>query len=179
MPPITVPTATTVLENIANQMPVLMSMVTAIAYVMGMYFIFYGILKLKQYGEMRSQMMHERHLQGSIMLIVVGSVLLYFPTSVQIGLSTFFSSPSPYAYLTQTQGTTQWSSFLNDVFLVVQLFGTIAFIKGLVILSHLTGGQGQPGAFAKGITHVIGGLLCINIYQAVQVVFNTIGIQVS
>ncbi len=173
--PFSVPTASSVLENVASQIPSLMRLVTAIAYVIGMYLIFYGILKLKQYGEMRTQMMHERHLQGSIMLVVTGSMLLYLPTSVQVGLSTFWSQPSPYGYLTQTSA---WGDFLDDVFMVVQLFGTIAFIRGLVMLSHLSG-QGHQGGLGKGLTHVIGGLLCINIYQLIQVVMITMGVQIN
>jgi intracellular multiplication protein IcmC len=140
---------------------------------MGFFFIFYGILKLKEFGEARTQMSSERHLKGPLIYIIVGSLLLYFPTTIQIGLSTFWSQPSPYGYM---QETDQWADFMKDVFLVVQLFGTIAFIRGLVILSHLSG-HGQPGTFGKGVTHIIGGLFCINIYQFVQVILITLGIQ--
>lgn len=170
---IKVVSAQDVITNIATQIPMLMTLVTAIGYVMGFFFIFYGILKLKEFGEARTQMSTERHLKAPLIYLIVGALLLYLPSTVQVGLSTFWSEPSPYGYLQQAD---QWANFTKDIFLVIQLFGTIAFIRGLVILSHMAG-HAQHGTFSKGILHVIGGLFCINIYQLVQVVLITLGIQ--
>jgi hypothetical protein len=163
------------INRIAGQIPSLMRMVTAVGYVIGMYFIFFGLLKLKQYGETRTMMSSQHHLSEPLMYLIAGALLLYLPGSVQVGMSTFWAEPSPYGYL---QEQDQWSQFINNCFLVIQLFGTIAFIRGLVILSH-SGGMhgGQQGQFAKGMTHLIGGIFCINIYQFVKVILFTVGIQ--
>jgi intracellular multiplication protein IcmC len=170
--------AVTLLQNIALQVPALMQMITAIAYVMGMYFIFFGILRLKQYGEQRTMMSAEHHLKGPIIYIVVGTLLLYLPSSVQVGMSTFWTNPNPYAYVQEQ--TSQWGQFYNTCFIIIQLFGTIAFIRGLIILSHLAGHGGHSqGNFGRGLTHIIGGVFCINIYQFVQVIMATLGITVS
>lgn len=165
--------AQTMLENIATQVPTIMQMVTALAYVLGMYFIFSGIMKLKHVGESRTMMSREHHLAIPLTYLAVGALLIYLPTSVQIGMSTFWTNPNPYGYL---QEQDQWSDFLNDCFLIVQLIGTIAFIRGLVILGHV-GEHGQQGQFSRGLTHIIGGIFCINIYQFVQVILLTLGIQ--
>lgn len=165
-------TAQEMLKNIVSQLPQVMKMITAMAYVMGFYFIFYGIMKLKQYGEARTQMSQSHELKGPLIFMMVGALLIYLPSSVEIGMSTFWSNPSPYGYLEKTD---QWSELLNSCIMIVQVFGTIAFIRGLVILTHL-GGHGQPGVFAKGMTHIVGGILCINIYQFVQVILITLGI---
>ena len=167
--------ASDMLSRIAQQIPNVMRLVTAFAYVVGMILIFRGIIELKHAGESRTMMSQDRSLRGPVILIGVGVMLLYLPTSVQVGMSTFWSNPNPYGYV---QETDQWGSFLNDAFLIVQLFGTIAFIRGLLILSHLHE-RSQPGTLAKGMTHIIGGILCINIYQFVQVVLFTLGIQTS
>lgn len=165
------------ITNIAAQIPSLMRFVTALAYVMGMYMIFYGIMKLKQYGESRTMMSQSHELKGPIILLVVGALLLYLPTSVQVGLSTFWTEPNPYGYL---ENTDEWSGFINNCFLVIQLFGTIAFIRGLLILSRLGGGHGgQPDTLGRAMTHIIGGIFCINIYEFIQVILFTLGIQVS
>lgn len=165
--------AETMLINIAQQVPSLMRMVTAIAYVLGMYFIFHGIVKLKHMGEMRTMTSHEHSIVTPIIFLSIGAFLLYLPSGVQVGLSTFWTQPNPYGYL---QSEDQWSQFLNDCFLIIQLIGTISFIRGLVILSRLGSHSGQP-VFAKGLIHIIGGILCINIYQFVQVIMATLGIQ--
>lgn len=167
--------AQTILVNIANIIPNLMEMVTAFAYVLGMYFIIHGIIKLRHAGEMRSMVSQEHSMMSPIIYLAVGAMLLYLPTTVQVGLSTFWANPNPYGYVTQSD---QWQQFVNIAYVVIQFVGTIAFIKGLVILSHLGGHGGQPGNFGRGLTHIIGGLFCINIYQFVQVIMVTLlGIQ--
>ncbi len=35
----------------------------------------------------------------------------------------------------------------------------------------------SQGQFGKGLTHIIGGIFCINIYQFIQMISYTIGIQ--
>lgn len=163
----------TILQNLNAQVPNLMRMVTAIAYVMGMFFIVNGLLKLKQYGEARTMMSQEHKLAPAIVYLVVGAMLLYFPTTVRIGMSTFWVEPNPYGYLDETD---QWHAFLAVAFGIIQLIGVIAFIRGLVLLSHI-GGHSQQGTLSRGLTHIIGGIFCINIYQFVQVILMTIGIQ--
>jgi intracellular multiplication protein IcmC len=166
--------AENVLVNIAKQVPSLMRLATALAYLVGTMFIIAGFVKLRHVGEMRTQMSHEHGWGGPSILIAIGVMLLYVPTSVQVGLSTFWSDPNPYGYLQQTD---EWSQFINDCYLIVQLVGTIAFIRGLIILSRLSHHGGGHDTLGRGLTHVIGGILCINIYQFVQVVMNTLGIQ--
>lgn len=168
--------AQSMLENIATSVPSLMRLVTAIAYVLGMIFIIRGIMEMKHLGESRTMMSRERSVRGPLVTIVIGSLLLYLPTSVQVGLSTFWTTPCAYCYLNQ-QG--QWQSIINTVYIVIQLIGVIAFIRGLLIMSQLGHEGHQQGVFAKGLTHIIGGLFCINIYQFVQLIQATFGITVS
>lgn len=163
----------TILMNIQQAIPNLMRLVTAIAYVIGMAFIISGVMKLKHVGEMRTQMSYEHSIVTPIVQIAVGALLLYLPSSVQVGMSSFWSDPNPYGYITEKD---QWQQFINVCFMVVQLIGTIAFIRGLVILSHVGGHGGHQGSLGKGLTHIIGGIFCINIYQFIQIIFATIGI---
>ncbi|MBX3708602.1 MAG: hypothetical protein KIT56_01575 [Gammaproteobacteria bacterium] len=171
-PNVTDLSAQTILVNIAESIPNLMRLVTAIAYVMGMLMIIRGVVKLKHVGEARTQMSHEHHLTGPIVQIAIGVMLLYIPTSVRVGMSTFWTNPNPYGYLQQED---QWSQFINVCYLIVQFVGVVAFIRGLLMLSHLGGHGGQQNT-SRGITHIIGGILCINIYQFVQVILATVGI---
>ena len=131
-----------------------------------------GIVKLKHAGEARTMMSQEHNLTGPIAQITVGALLIYLPSAVQMGMSTFWANPNPYGYVEQKD---QWTQVINICYLIVQFIGTLAFIRGLVILSHIGGGH-QQGQVSRGITHIIGGIFCINIYQFIQVIFNTIGI---
>lgn len=167
-------TVSDMIENIAAAIPPLMQFVTALAYVLGFYFVFNGILLLRKYGEQRTQMSSEAHLKGPLISLAVGSALIYLPSSVTTGMATFWTEPAPYAYVT-TQ-TDPWSQFYMACFVIIQFIGVIAFVRGLVILSHL-GGHAQPGTFGKGMAHIIGGVMCIDLYDFLQTIFATLGIE--
>lgn len=172
---VTPPDAQTMLQNIAQQVPELMKMVTAFGFVIGMYLIIAGIMKLKHVGESRTMMSHEHSVFGPILMIAMGAMLLYLPTAVQVGMATFWTDPNPYGYLDQKD---QFTEFLNDAFMIIQLIGVIAFIRGLIILSKGSG-QSHQSMFAKGVTHIIGGIFCINIFQFVQVILATLGVDIN
>lgn len=164
----------TMIENIANTIPDLMLFTTALAYVMGFFFVFNGLMHLKKYGESRTMMSSEAHLKGPLIYLAVGAALIYLPSSVQVGLGTFWENPMPYAY--DTGQTDPWSELYNACFLIIQLIGTIAFIRGLIILTHMGGHSSQPGTFGRAMAHMIGGILCIDLYDFVQAIFTTLGI---
>ncbi len=166
--------AATMLTRFSEAIPNLMQLVTALAYVMGFFFIVKGIINLKQFGESRSMMSHEHSLGKPLTAITVGTLLLYIPTSVQVGLSTFWTDANPYGYVSSTSDS--WTDVTTAAFMVVQLVGTIAFIKGLIMLTHVSGHGGQPGTFSKAMAHIIAGIFCINLYQFLQTVFDTLGI---
>ena len=165
------PTAETMLVSFSKNLPNLMRFVTALAYVLGMLFILRGIAQLKHMGESRTMMSREHSAWPPIIMISVGAMLLYLPSSVQVGMSTFWNEPNPYAYMQQTD---QWSEFLNVCYMIIQFIGTIAFIRGLIMLSKAEGHHG--GGVSKAFAHIIGGILCINIYQFVQVILVTFGL---
>jgi len=168
------PSPGTMLANIQQQIPNLMRLVTAVAYVMGFVLVALGIVQLKHAGEMRTQMSYEHNLTKPIMFIIIGGLLIYLPSAVQVGLSTFWAQPNPYGYLASMSG--QWQQAINICYAIVQFIGVIAFIRGLLLLTHV-GHGGHQDALARGVTHIIGGILCINMYEFVQVILATIGVQ--
>lgn len=174
---ISIPDLATMVNNLATNMTGLMQFVTALSYVLGMFFIIEGVLKLKKYGESRTQGMVQEQfsLRAAMIYMGVGGGLLYLPSSVQVGLTTFWDNPTPYAYVTSSQDP--WAQLIQSIFIILQLIGTIAFIRGLVILSHVGGQGGQPGTFGRAMAHIVGGIFLINIYQFIQTVGNTFGIR--
>ena len=62
-----------------------------------------------------------------------------------------------------------------NVFLFVQVIGYVAFIRGWIIIAKSSSqGGGQHGSFGKGLMHVFGGVLGINIVQTLNVINNTL-----
>ena len=84
------------------------------------------------------------------------------------------TEPNPYGYLTEDNS---WQQFMSVCYMVIQFIGVLAFIRGLVILSHVGGHGGHQGSLGRGLTHVIGGIFCINIYEFIKVILLTIGVQ--
>jgi hypothetical protein len=168
------PDLSDMLANFSTSVPQFMQLVTATAYVMGMFFIYKGIVALREFGESRTQGSSHHELKGPVILMGVGTLLLYLPSSVQAGLSTFWTDSNPYGYL--TEATDQWTTMYQDCFMIVQLIGTISFIRGLVILTQLSGQGAQPGTFGRGLTHIVAGALCINLYDFLNAINGSLGL---
>lgn len=168
------PDVSSMLINFATSMPALMQLITALAYVLGFFFILKGVLGFKEFGEARSASSQNASLKGPLAYFFVGAALVYLPSTVHAGLTSFWTNPTPYAYIPAKADT--WTPLYNAVFMVIQLIGTIALIRGLVILTHMGGHHGQPGQFGKAMAHIIGGILCINLYGFLQAIITTLGI---
>jgi hypothetical protein len=167
------PDASNMLQNFMGASPQLMQLVTAFAYVAGIYLVVKSILGLKTFGEQRSQMSAHAELKGPAVLMLVGVALLYIPTSVQVGTSTFWADSTPFGYAVDTAD--EWSVFMSDATILIQLIGTISFIRGLLMMTQL-GGQAQPGTLGKASTHLVAGILCINISGFMNMMMATFGI---
>lgn len=168
-----VPNAQEMLENISAQIPQLEGLVLALCYILGVAFLFGAILKLKHYGEQRSMMSSQGGLGGALLYLFVGTLILYLPTTVQISTSTFWTTPCSYCY--PTSEDSPFNEFFDVVFSVVKFVGLISFVRGLVILSHV--GEHSQKGFGLAMTHIIGGILCMNIGSFIQTIFVTLGIK--
>ncbi len=169
-----IPTLDQVVKSISENIDKVMRMVTGFAYIIGTYFVIIGIIELKHFGESRTMMSSEHGLKKPIMYILVGAALIYLPTTIKQGLYTLWDSPAPYAYVIEKGNA--WSELIGDSFIILQLIGVIAFIRGLIMLTHLGGHGGQQGAFGRAMTHIIGGILCINMYDTVRMILATLGL---
>lgn len=161
------------LQNFAETIPDLMRLVTAFAYVLGFYFIIHGVMLFRKFAEQRTMYSSDAALKGPMLFIFVGAALIYLPTAVRTGFTTFWTNPMPYAYLEKK--SSQWADFYVACFRVIELVGVIAFIRGLVMLTTLSG-HSQQGTFSKGISYIIGGILCIDLYDFLQMIWSTFGL---
>lgn len=159
--------------NIAATMPSLLAMVTGIAYVMGFLLVMKAIYKLKEYGEARTMMGNQTSIWPPLITLIVGSMLIYFVSAYKIGLSTLFNSSQPeiFSYSGDDDAT---DTLVQAVVTIMQVVGSIAFIRGLLLLNGAGSPGAQPGTMGKSLTFIIGGLLAINIYGTWEVLINTL-----
>ncbi len=169
-----IPNVAQMIRNIAETVPNLMYFTTALAYVFGFWFIFHGIILLKKYGMQRTQMSGDANLGPPLVSIFVGAALIYLPSTVQSGMSTFWTNPNPYGY--ETSSSEEWNTFVAACFMIIQLVGVIAFMRGLMMLTKLGQGGGQQASFGRAAAHIVGGIFCIDMYDFLNAVFETLGL---
>lgn len=162
-----------VFTNMFKAVPEITALVTALAYVLGMWMIFYGVKELKNANN-QNQDGSKVGITSQVLFIIVGSCLLHLPTSIQTWSYTLLATDTPLGYI-EDQGN--YLVILYGIVSIVQLIGAIAVIRGLIKLTT-PGSRDQEGTsnFQKGITMIIGGILAINIELFVILVLSTLGI---
>jgi len=165
---------TTLITNLAQQLPQVWLLVTALSYVFGFFFVVEGILKMKKFAEQRSMMSTEASMRGPLLWLFVGAAMIYLPSSLNAGLTTFWLNPNPFGY--ENEIKEKWRDLYNACIYIVQLVGLIAFIRGLFILVHLGQQGGQP-QFGRAMAHIIGGIFLIDLYDTLQMIYATFGLQ--
>ena len=180
-----------VLTNLSNIIVPLTAMCLALSYVIGVYMIIHAITLMKRFGNLTSGQAQPGEMGGPLMNLFVGAVLIYLPTSTDVLMNTLFGTTNSlfggginYAnagvgasLLGYTQGDTlgaQWQAMANTLVLYIQFMGLLSFIKGWMLMSKSVGAGSQPGNFAKGVTHIIGGIVAMNFVGVVNIIKNTV-----
>lgn len=165
------------LNKLSSSLDAVYTMVTAVAYLIGISFMFKALYSLKVYGELRTMMASNTSLKEPLTFILAGAVFIYLPTGFAIMMNTTFGNANVLAY---TQLPSAFSlNATNGGFALLkllQVIGVGSFVRGWVLLARSSGQQGQPGGFGKGLTHVFGGVMLMNIVGTLNIVYNTLGI---
>lgn len=164
------------LVNLSAAYDPIMKMISGGAYTMGAAFAFMGIYQLKEYGEARTMMSSQTSLKAPLTYLIVAAVLVYLPTAVDIlMMSSFGNTGSPLTYSTAGGSALVPADVTYAVLRLVQIVGLIAFIRGWVLLAQASKQGAQP-ALGKALTHIIGGILAINILGTKDVIGATFGV---
>lgn len=161
------------LQNLQTQIPYFNVFLSWFAYVGGTYLIFGSVYRLKEYGEQRMQSSGHTDLRKIMAGMFVGAALLYLPVTIETSMTTVFGSDTVTAY---QQGSTGWDDLLTTIISIVQFVGAVAIVRGLFQLHKAGSAHAQPDNFTKGIVHIIGGIVALNIVGASHILFTTLGI---
>lgn len=163
------------MQTLQTNLGPLYKLVIATSYVMGIWFMVDGIFRLKKYGQARTMMSTNTSLAKPVLLFCFGLGLLYFPTLINISVQSLwaYGSNSILKYPTDTG---LWNGVVNPLVDLIRLFGLIAFLRGMLILTRLANENPQPGSVGKGMMHITGGILAINIVGTVNVIKATFGL---
>ncbi len=170
-----------ILKNIAQNLEPFERLLTGGAYVIGIAFAFKAIYTLKVYGEARTMMSSNASLKEPIVYLLVSAIFIYFPTALAVLLQTSFGDSNVLEYAPINSKNDTINAFFGSgspvarpLTMIIQVIGLVAFIRGWILIAR-SAGQGQPpGGTGKGLVHVFGGILAINIVATIQVINNTL-----
>lgn len=169
----------TISSNLNESLLEIQKLITGTAYLLGLLFIFKALYSLRTHAESKSQ--GQGGMKEPLVYIMVGAMLLWFPTGFEVMMNTMFGYSEVLAYAPVGGGSPILSTLFGEnstvgytIALTVQVIGGIAFVRGWVLISR-SASQGQPsGAMGQGLMHVFGGVLAMNIIGTLQVLQNTL-----
>lgn len=163
------------LQNINDQLPAILRLIVAISYVTGVVFVALGVFKLKAYGQMTIYQSANASMSGPLIFLAIGIILFTFPTIVDVMIYTLWGYGSEDVPGYSSIGG-NYTAYIAPVIGIIQIIGYISFLRGWYILSKLGTSGAQPGTLTKSISHIVGGILAINVMGSWETIKATIGI---
>lgn len=168
---------TSIIVNIANSLLPVQQLITGAAYLIGIAFAFKAIYSLRIYGEARTMMSSNTSIKEPVFYVLVSGFLMYFPTGLDVILNTTFGDSNILAYSDSGAAASLFggnNQVGNAMVIIFQTIGLYAFTRGWVLIARAASQGQQPGGTGKGLMHVFGGVLAVNIVGTIEVLQNTL-----
>lgn len=164
--------------NLDTSLNQIWAFLTATCYITGLSLTLSAVYKLKKFGEKTAFMHNTKGLLAPSAAFAIGVGLMYSPTFLENWNMTIFGTPNVMSTLTWESANSgiDWADAIEPMIGTVQVIGLIAFLRGWLLVVKATGEQPQPGAVSKGIIHVVGGVMAINITGTMDALANTFGL---
>ena len=168
------------LRSIESLFPSLWAMVTAFCMIAGIALFTKALFDFHMIAKMSGSMMGSQSDPKPTMFMMGLAGLLMLIPYLFNGLTTTLFGTGAGAGLLGYQpiaSSGQLNLGMNDIVNLVRFVGLVAFVRGMMILTHYGSRNGQPqkGDFQKAMTHIIGGLLGVNILATTAVVMAALG----
>lgn len=170
------------LANLTTSFYGLERLIVALSYIIGLSLVVRGVMMYRIFANQTYGSAQRGEIAGPMVFLVVGTILIYFPTTMHSSMNTMFGTTEMGTmgdlapYLKNSSQNTIY--FLENVVVkYFKLIGLIAFLRGWIILSKMGHPGAQPGSVGKGIIHVVGGVILINIIGMIHVLAYSFGIQ--
>jgi hypothetical protein len=130
------------------------------SYAIGAFLIVGAIFKLPQLSDPQARVSPKTPL----IMFFVGIAIFTLTGSVAVMSNTMSMGSGPGDALLQgpnTGGVGAMAAAITGVLTFIRMIGYIAFIRGWLMLNQA--GQGKDGIVGRGLTHIGGGIACINV----------------
>lgn len=140
------------------------------SYLIGLFLILGSIFKFSQLGSNQ-----QLTAKTPIVMFCVGIAIFALTGSINVVGQTLSMGNGPGNILmpVETGGSAAMSAAMTGVLTFIRLIGYIAFIRGWLMLNSAGGTQAKDGIIGKGLTHLAGGVACINIGITAKILANT------
>ena len=169
-----------IFSNLSTSLSGVSQFLTALSYVSGIYLTVSAVLKFKNFGHRTAFMHVEAGMFGPIMQFFIGVGLLYTPTFIGVLNATVFgdSSIDDVMAYSASGSSPDWATAIEPMYQTIQVIGLIAFLRGWLILTKSVqkDGGNQPGQTTKGIIHIIGGVMAMNITRTIDIITASFGL---
>lgn len=156
------------LFNLQDQLGQVWTMLIGITRLIGLGFGFLAVYKLKVYGRMTAFMSQEASLLQPMAYLLVGSMLWFTGPLLDVSVATVWGYDYGSVKSYDLSSNPTWSSLVEPITILVRVIGLIAFLRGwFLILKGTQKGQ-QQGVLGKGLIHIIGGILAINLIGTID-----------
>ena len=161
------------LEAFRANFPGLTQFLTALCYVLGLWAGASALLLVQR----RQRYDGGASRRAILVRAALCALFLYLPTAIDSGQETLFGARTILSYSPGSAVSEQGRQALDTVIQFVQLVGLWAFIWGWVLLNRAHARGYDPGLGGKGLAHIVGGSLCINIVATLQGLAQTFGLE--
>ena len=157
----------------------LQTLISAIAIVSGVAMIAKGLMKAGRH----SFDPKAHSVQVILSNLVFGALLMTIGTNFTMVLASVFGTKSladassiswTFANTLAGGSSAQFQAAVQAGMTFVQLIGTIAFVRGWLVMKKVVDGAGNVTP-AQGFTHIVGGVMAMNIYAILKIMDATFG----
>ncbi len=172
----------TAIANLSTAVGSIKALVAAISFIVGIYFVARGVAMYRSFANQTFGSAQRGEFAGPLVYLVVGAILVYLPSASDVSLITVFGTAEvgddaeALAYFVPG-ASEKWRDVALVLMSYMKLIGFIAFVRGWMILAKMGQSGSQPGSMGKGITHLVGGVLLMNIPDTMRILATTFGFQ--
>jgi hypothetical protein len=161
----------------SSQVNVLVITVRLVGFLMGIVLFISGLLRIRKNAENPNNY----SISSCIWMLISGSLLISLGTfynviSSSMGASLIGDTKSILAvnaHISLASGTQSASGFAKfvptetgqTILAFIYFIGIVSFVKGIFLLKDLGSPQGQQAGLSKPITHIMGGVVAMNILK--------------
>lgn len=172
-------TANAIFSHLDDSLNKVYPMLIGLAYTLGVFLMVKSMLMFKKHGYKTAFMSASSSLLGPFAVLIIGIMLMHTPGVLSIFFMSVYGSSDVQNTLTWTSAASSdaWYSALVPMIGLIQVIGICAFIRGWLLLLRGAGEQQSgPGSIGKGLIHIVGGVMAVNITGTIDLINRSLGL---